>query len=381
MKTIINLCLWAIVSGLILTASQSAEPAKKYVCPSCGCAADGRTFDKPGTCPDCGMALIEKVDNPQQKQQMTVAVLLFDGAEVIDYAGPWEVFGQAGFKIFTVAENSKPINAVFGQKLIPDYTFGNAPVADILLVPGGRGTRTTMNNPVAIKWVQHAAQTSNQVMSVCTGALILGKAGLLDGLTATTFHNALDLLANTAPKTRVVNNQRYVDNGKIITTAGLSSGIDGALHLVSKLKGKGFAQVTALGLEYQWDPTGKFARAALADRYFPDLDGVDGDVISSEGDTNHWQTQALLSKPASAAAILDLLAKRVAENTPHAQGAVIVDRAIGGTGERGTAMQWNFTSDDGRRWTGRALVEPSTEKPQKFLLSLKLDGQAKANQL
>jgi len=324
------------------------------------------------------MDLIEKVDNKQQPQQSTVGVLLFDGAEVIDYAGPWEVFGQAGFKVFTVAENSKPVDAVFGQKLIPDYTFENAPHMNILLVPGGGGSRKAMQNPAVLKWVQQAAQNSEHVMSVCTGSLILGKAGLLDGLSATTFHGALDLLAKAAPKTRVVHDQRYVDNGKIITTAGLSSGIDGALHLVSKMKSKGFAQATALTLEYQWDPQGKYARAALADRYLPETNELDGDFLSVDGDVDHWQVEALLSKPDSPVAILDLLGKQL-KDTPHAKGSVVVERADDPGPAHGGTLQWSFVSDDSRRWNGQAVVKPSTEDPQKSLLSLKLNSESKPN--
>src|SRR5262249_29268087 len=124
-----------------------------------------------------------------------------------------------------------------------------------------------------------------------------------------------------------------------------------------------------------------FVRAALADRFLPQINELDGEVLSADGDLDHWRAQALISKPDSAAAILDLLGKHVAENTPHAQGAVVVEGASNGTGEHAPALQWNFTGDDGRRWTGRALVERSTEKPEKFVLSLKLDSQLKPNQL
>jgi len=361
MKAIINLCLCAILAGLSLIPPQAAARTKLYVCPACGCAADNRTFDKPGKCPECGMNLIEKSD----QKNPTVAVLLFDGAEVIDYAGPWEVFGQAGFKIFTVAENSKPIDAVFGQKIIPDYTFANAPSADIVLVPGGRGSRTAMHNSAVIKWLQQRAQSSDHVMSVCTGALILAKAGLLEGLSATTFHDAIDLLAQVAPKTRVVSNQRYVDNGKIITTAGLSSGIDGALHLVSKIKGKGSAQATALTLEYQWDPDGKFARAALADRYFK-IDNLDGEVLSTDGDTSRWQFQALVSKPDSSAAILDIVRKQVINGTPHARSVTMVS-----TDGNANQIGWKFVDEQGHDWNGSASVEQSNERG-KFVVTVRL---------
>jgi putative intracellular protease/amidase len=320
------------------------------------------------------MALIEKGANqaqPNRAQRPSIAVLLFDGAEIIDYAGPWEAFGEAGFKVFTVAEKMTPIAATFGQKINPDYTFANSPAADVLLVPGG-SVYGAVQNAELIKWVQKNAQTSKQVMSVCTGAFILAKAGLLDGLTATTISHAIDDLAKASPKTKVVDNQRYVDNGKIITTAGLSSGIDGAFHLIAKIKGKGEAQATALGMEYRWDPDSKFARAALADRYFPQVDAIDAEVLSTEGDVNHWEFKGLLSKPASANAILDLLDKKVVAAMQHTRGPVtLVSRTANGDGGK-SQIAWKFTDDEGTNWTGDALVEPANTQAGKFVVTLKL---------
>ena len=226
----------------------SAPSPKVFVCPPCGCASDGRTFDKPGKCPDCGMTLIEKGSDPRP----SVAILLFNGAEIIDFAGPWEVFGESGFNVFTVAEKRVPITAVFGQKIVPDYTFADSPHADVLVVPGG-GVSQAVDNSRLIKWVQANAQSSQHVMSVCTGAFILAKAGLLDGLSATTIKGSIDELARFSPKTTVVYDKRYVDNGKIITTGGLSAGIDGAFHVVEKLKGKTEAEQTAQHMEYRWE--------------------------------------------------------------------------------------------------------------------------------
>ena len=144
----------------------AAASAKVFVCPDCGCASDGKDFDKPGNCSTCGMPLVEKSSQQNvQKRVPTVAVLLFDGAEIIDYAGPWEAFGEAGFKVFSVAESSKPIAATFGQKIVPDHTFADCPPADILLVPGG-GVRNAVANPALIKWVQNQTQKSEHVMSV-----------------------------------------------------------------------------------------------------------------------------------------------------------------------------------------------------------------------
>lgn len=191
----------------------------------------------------------------EENKSPTVAILLFDRVEIIDFAGPWEVFGGAGYKVFTVAEKLDPVNTVYGQKIVADYAFENSPKADVLLVPGG-GVGGAVANAKLITWVQGNAKSSTYVMSVCTGAFILAKADLLNGLTATTVRGGIDRLATAFPNIKVVYDKRYVDNGKIITTAGLSSGIDGAFYLVSKISGKGQAQQTALGLEYRWDPDG-----------------------------------------------------------------------------------------------------------------------------
>src|SRR5205807_4312943 len=261
-------------------------------------------------------------DVQTKSKQVTVAIVLFDGVQIIDYSGPWEVFGQAGFKVFTVADKSEPLTTRFDQKVIADYTFDNSPDADIVLLPGGRGTLKAADNPRAIKWIQDKAKKARYVMSVCTGAFLLARTGLLDGLSATTYHDAIGNLSQAAPKTRVVYNQRYVDNGKVITTAGLSSGIDGALHLVERILGKGQAQSEALVLEYTWEGDAKPARAAFADRYLPAFQALEGRVISVEGDLDHWNMQVLVSKPSSMSEIMELARKEIVYATPHTSSPV-----------------------------------------------------------
>ena len=200
-----------------------------------------------------------------------LAIFIFDGVQIIDYTGPFEVLGHAWddeqpmFNIYTVAAKADPVTTNMGMTVIPKYTFDNMPKADVLVLPGG-GVRRSMEDPKVIKWVQDTSAGAEYVMSVCNGAFFLGRAGLLDGLTATTFHGLIDELKTIAPKAKVVNDQRFVDNGKIITTAGLSSGIDGALHLVEKLAGYGKAQEIALGLEYNWQPELNYARASPCPR-------------------------------------------------------------------------------------------------------------------
>ena len=306
----------------------------------------------------------------ETEKTLTVAILLFDRIEIIDFAGPWEVFGGAGYKVFTVAEKTDPVNTVYGQRIVADYTFDNSPKADVLLVPGG-GVGGAVANAKLIKWVQDNAKTSTYVMSVCTGAFILAKAGLLDGLSATTVRGGIDRLATVAPNIKAVYDKRYVDNGKIITTAGLSSGIDGAFYLVSKMLGKGAAQQVALGLEYKWDPEGKFARAAYADRYLPNFQGLDGKIISVEGDTDSWNVKALIAKPASLAEIVALTKEQIVTKTAHVSSNITVETNDRRNPDR-SEITWKFKDDLGRAWAGLTVVEPSAEEKGKFNLTLNL---------
>ena len=172
-----------------------------------------------------------------------VAIFIFDGIEVLDFCGPFEVFSVArkdgAFNVFTVAEEARPIHTRGGMQVIPAYTWEDMPNPDIFVVPGGKGAELLVDHAATISWVSQTAQHSDIVLSVCTGALLLGKAGLLDGLQATTHHACLDMLRACAPDTIVVSTQRYVDNGKIVTSAGVSAGIDASLHVVESIIGKG----------------------------------------------------------------------------------------------------------------------------------------------
>lgn len=191
-----------------------------------------------------------------------VAILIFEDVEVLDFAGPFEVFGvarredgTAPFNVFTVAETSAPVTARNGLSVNPAYSLDACPNIDLLLIPGGRGTRPLIHNARIIQWIQQQAAPAELVLSVCTGALLLGKAGLLDGLAATTYHTAFDTLREVAPNTTQRPGVRWVDNGKVITSAGVSAGIDMALHVVGRLLGPAQADKTARHMEYEhWKP-------------------------------------------------------------------------------------------------------------------------------
>ncbi|MEW6775748.1 MAG: DJ-1/PfpI family protein [Bdellovibrionota bacterium] len=190
-----------------------------------------------------------------------VSILLFDDVEVLDFAGPFEVFAvTAGdpkpFQVSTVSERSGKIAARNGLLVEPHFTLENAPKANVLVIPGGQGTRKEMRNEALLRWIGTAAAGAELILSVCTGALLLAKAGLLDGLSATTHHGAMELLKKTAPKTTVLPGKKFVDNGKIVTSAGISAGIDASLYAVSKLLGSEIALQTARHMEYDWSPEG-----------------------------------------------------------------------------------------------------------------------------
>ncbi len=190
-----------------------------------------------------------------------VAILIFDDVEVLDFAGPFEVFAVTSelnnyepFNVFLVAEAKGTLKAVNGLKVVSDYGLAHCPKPDILVVPGGVGTRSQMNNQSLITWIEKVYNQAELVMSVCTGARLLAKAGLLDGLEITTHHEAYEELRQLVPTALVNEQKRFIERGKIITTGGISAGIDGSLYVVAKLLGQESARKTATYMEYDWQP-------------------------------------------------------------------------------------------------------------------------------
>jgi putative intracellular protease/amidase len=189
----------------------------------------------------------------KQDTVKTIAFYLQDGVEILDFAGPMEVFTYAGYKVFTVSKTKEPIKAQRILKVLADYTIADAPKADILAFFGGNAGAAYKDKEV-IEWIKSQTDVDYH-FSVCTGAFMLAEAGILDNKVATTFHESLDNLQAEYPKVDVRKEVRFVDNGKEITTAGISAGIDGALHLVAKLQGLSAAKRTAYYMEYDnWVP-------------------------------------------------------------------------------------------------------------------------------
>ncbi|GAB3947086.1 DJ-1/PfpI family protein [Spirosoma harenae] len=199
------------------------------------------------------------MDSLQQSQKnarkRNVAIFIHNGVEVLDFSGPSEVFASTeGFNVYTVSLSKEPIISQRFIKIIPNYSLDDCPKPDIVVLPGGQTGPFLENGPL-IDWIKASARDAEIMLSVCTGAGLLAKAGLLDGKQATTFHNYIDALQKATPNAKILRDTRFVDNGQIITTAGVSAGIDGALHVVAKLKGLAVATKTARYMEYdKWKP-------------------------------------------------------------------------------------------------------------------------------
>lgn len=192
-------------------------------------------------------------------QQKTVALLLFPEVEVLDFAGPFEVFSVAAqsvdpapFHVVTVAASRAQLTAIGGLKVVPDHDLDSCPQADVVLVPGGNGSRKAMRDDKIMAWLARQAAGAEIVASICTGALLLGKLGLLDGLRATTHWSAIGELQALSDKIDVQPQARFVDNGKYLTSGGITAGIDMSLYLVKRLGGQALVDLVIREMEYDW---------------------------------------------------------------------------------------------------------------------------------
>jgi transcriptional regulator GlxA family with amidase domain len=194
----------------------------------------------------------------------TVGILLFDDVDVLDFAGPFEVFSRtrldpglesrrseenAPFRVVTIARTQRPVRAAGGLEVTPQHTFADTPALDVLLVPGGWGTRALLRDEETLDWLRRTAAQVELVASVCTGSLLLARAGLLEGKRATTHWGALDHLASLG-NVAVDREARFVDDG-VLTSAGVASGMDLAFHVVERLCGREVADETARYIEYR----------------------------------------------------------------------------------------------------------------------------------
>jgi transcriptional regulator GlxA family with amidase domain len=197
-----------------------------------------------------------------------VGIFVFPGVEVLDFAGPYEVFTTASrvlarmqpaalppFAVFTIAQDAQPIKARAGLAVLADYTIASHPPIDLLIIPGGVVTEE-LNKPAIINWLAATAAQTQICASVCTGAFLLSRAGLLDNKRATTHWEDIADLRRDFPALQVIDSARWVDEGKFVTSGGISAGIDMSLHLVERLAGCKLAHRTARQMDYRWEENG-----------------------------------------------------------------------------------------------------------------------------
>jgi transcriptional regulator GlxA family with amidase domain len=199
-----------------------------------------------------------------QMERKRVGIVVFDNVEVLDFCGPFEVFSvtrmndgnpneeHSPFEVLLVAERAGPVTTSGGMSVLPHCTFANGPRLDILLAPGGWGTRKELKNPVMLDWLRARAAEAEIVTSVCTGSMLLGFAGLLDGLHATTHWQLLDWMRDSFPKVTVEYDKHFVVDGRVFTSAGISAGIDMALKVVAHYLGEDVARASARYMEYPY---------------------------------------------------------------------------------------------------------------------------------
>jgi transcriptional regulator GlxA family with amidase domain len=190
-----------------------------------------------------------------------VAIVLFEGVEELDFAGPWEVlaawatqFPEDGATVYTVADTTELVRCAKGLRVAPDHTWETAPIPDVLLVPGGFGVNAKLDDRAFLERLRTEAGRGTLVTSVCTGALALAAAGLLGDRPATTWWGRLDRLAELEPTVDVRPDDRFVDSGEIVTAAGVSAGIDMALHLVARLHSVERAREVRRYIQYDPEP-------------------------------------------------------------------------------------------------------------------------------
>jgi len=190
-----------------------------------------------------------------------IGIAIFEGVEELDFVGPWEVLGmwagqwpEDGAKVFTMAQHEGVVECAKGMRVIPDHTWESAPPVDVLIYPGGRGTRPQVTDEEILAWLNTQAERGTLMTSVCTGSLVYAAAGLLDGRPATTHWSALDSLSELGSDIEVRPDDRFVDSGDVITASGVSAGIDMALHLVARLHSTDRARDVKRAIQYDPAP-------------------------------------------------------------------------------------------------------------------------------
>lgn len=310
--------------------------------------------------------------------QKQIAILLFDGVDVIDFAAPEDIFSNAGMKVFTVSASGGTITTADGLKVTPTYSYAAAPKADALVIPGG-GTSRIEKDTTTLAWIKQRYADGETIMSVCNGAFTLANTGLLHGMKATTTSGNIDALRKAHADINVVRTARVVDNGRIITTGGYSAGIDGALHLIARMAGDGKAQWTAELIEYDAQPEGSFLPAThgfhvmhqtLGNENLTGFGHIDT-LVSTAGDTNRWRYVWLVHSKLGNADLADRIDLALADERKEMQGM-----DMNGPYASSPGHHWTFVDTDGETWKEKLEVSDAGEAGQ-YLVALSVEKAGK----
>ena len=227
-----------------------------------------------------------------QEDKPNVAILVYDGVQVIDHAIPFEVFGQFSLNnVYTVSADGGPITTYMGMQVLPNYSFADAPAPDVLVLPGGDAGEAQRNREIA-SWVDRTVYDADHILTVCTGIFFLASNDVLDGKRITTWYERQDELRRIAPRAEIVSDRITVESGRLVSSAGL--GVDGALRIVARLHGEAWAEVVRLNMEHEPIPHELHVpRAELADVMLPG--GVyavfpwrEAELLRYEGNRDGW---------------------------------------------------------------------------------------------
>lgn len=310
-----------------------------------------------------------------------LGIVVFPGVQVIDFTGPYEVLSSAHtaqgrlFDVVTVGLSHDEFRAgdpARGIRMLADHSIDDCPKLDVIVVPGGE-VGAFDGDEHAMRWLRESAASAECVMSVCNGAFVIAKAGLLKDKPATTFYYFIDQLKDSEPTCTPVHDQRFVDAGNVITTAGLSSGIDGALHLVERYGSRYDAEQCALGLEYHWQPELNWSRGNLADRHYIKMVGAGFDF--AQGDASGWRT-------VENSGTEDRWNKRwtFASSSPREDLLAVFERKFSASWTKAAddASRWTFADERGRAWS--AAFALAGEGEGRWTATLKIERQGESTE-
>lgn len=315
----------------------------------------------------CMLMFATSVSVGQDSKRTTVAILLFEDVQIIDFTGPWETFGQAGFKIFTVSEEKDTIHASMGMKLFADYTLSESPDADILVVPGGGIPHDLPSDHPMVMWLKQKEKNATYILTVCNGAFILGPADFSKGLSITTNAGMINHLSAFAAGCIPVYDKRFVHDGKFISAGGLTAGIDASLYLISQINSNGRAQEVANKMEYDWDPSGEYVRTKLAD--FELSKALDFNpplrkkVLKYEGDEIYWLADFVVKRTET----LEAFAKQM-EDAAESENWKIISES---KKENLIEYEWTYSNHRSENWKLNASFS-ATEIQNEYRLIINL---------